>query len=236
MKHGLSATLALLALACGIGLGAPGDAQAQQQPPFSGVMIKGQPYVYDAENAKDVMRICAGCHGELGAGGGGGAYPRLGGLNADYLAEQFKKFKTRERENIPMIPFAVDREMSESDVLDVSRYLSEVKLDTKPPADLPKDGYARLQIMKKVLQIPHEPGDIEAGKAFFAADCAACHGRKGEGRVKKPPLAGQHIAYLKTQVDNFLTGKRHHDDLDILRARTATDWTNLWAYLSSLLD
>lgn len=230
MKQGLRVIVAAAAL-----WSAAPPATAQQVP-FSGVMIKGQPYVYDPDNAKDVMRICAGCHGDLGAGGGGGSYPRLGGLNADYLAEQFKKFKTRERENIPMIPFAVDREMSEGDVLDVARFLSEVKLDTKPPPDMPKDGYARLQIMKKVLQIPREPGSIEAGKAFYAADCSACHGRKGEGRVKKPPLAGQHIAYLKTQVDNFLSGKRAHEDMEILKAKTPEDWTNLWAYLSSLLD
>ncbi len=232
MRTGLRLTLAV-AIAWGAILWLAPVSMAQ---PFAGIVIKGKPYVYDSDNAKDVMRICGGCHGELGAGGGGGAYPRLGGLNADYLAEQFKKFKTRERENIPMIPFAVDREMTEADVLDVSRFLSEVKLDTKAPPDLPKDGYARLQIMKKVLQIPREPGDLEAGKAFFAADCAACHGRKGEGRVKKPPLAGQHIAYLKTQVGSFLSGKRSHEDMEILRARTEQDWTNLWAYLSSLLD
>ncbi|RAU21968.1 cytochrome c-552 precursor [Paramagnetospirillum kuznetsovii] len=232
MSLGLRLTLAVAVAWGTIALAAPNVVAA----PFEGVVIKGKPYVYDPDNAKDVMRICAGCHGDLGAGGGGGAYPRLGGLNAEYLVEQFKKFKTRERENIPMIPFAVDREMSEADVLDVSRFLSEVKLDTKPPADLPKDGYARLQIMKKVLQIPREAGDLEAGKAFFVADCAPCHGRKGEGRVKKPPLAGQHIAYLKTQVASFLSGKRPHEDLDILKAKSEADWINLWAYLSRLLD
>ncbi|CAA7612479.1 c-type cytochrome [Magnetospirillum sp. SS-4] len=231
MRIGLRLAMAAATVWGGVFL-AGTDAGAQQAP----IMIKGQPYVYDPDNAKDVMRICGGCHGELGNGGGGGQYPRLAGINADYLADQMRKFKTRERENIPMIPFAVDRELSEADVLDVTRYLSEIKLDTKPPADMPADGYARLQIMKKVLQIPREPGDVAAGKAFYDADCAACHGRKGEGRVKKPPLAGQHIHYLKVQVETFLNGKRKHEDMDILKARSAADWTNLWAYLSSLMD
>ncbi len=217
------------------GLASPGGTPVAAQE-AGAVMIKGKPYVYDPDNAKDVMRTCAGCHGDLGAGGGGGVYPRLGGLNADYLAEQFHKFKTRERENIPMIPFAVDREVSEQDVLDVTRFLSEIKLDTKPPADLPADGYARLQVMKRVLVIPHEPGDVAAGKAFFAQDCAPCHGRNGEGRVKRPPLAAQHIPYLKAQVESFLSGKRGHDDLEILRAKTPADWANLWAFLSTLQD
>ena len=117
MRNGLRLTLAVAAVWGAISVSAADVAAA----PFDGVVIKGKPYVYDPDNALDVMRICAGCHGDLGAGGGGGSYPRLGGLNADDLVEQFKKFKTRERENIPMIPFAVDREMSEADVLDVSR-------------------------------------------------------------------------------------------------------------------
>ena len=133
-----------------------------------------------------------------------------------------------------MIPFAVDREMSERDILDVTRFLSGIKLDTQPPADMPADGFARLQVMKRVLVIPREPGDAVAGKAFFAESCAPCHGRAGEGRVKRPPLAGQHIAYLKTQVANFLSGKRPHDDLDVLRAKTTADWANLWAFLPAL--
>lgn len=230
MKIGRAKALATLLLA-GL-MTAAGTARAQQAP----IMIKGEPYVYDKDNAMDVMRICAGCHGELGNGGGGGAYPRLGGLNADYLAEQMRKFKSRERENIPMIPFAVDRELSERDVLDVTRFLSEIKLDTKPPANMPADGYARLQIMKKVLQIPREPGDVEAGKAFYAADCAPCHGNKGQGRLKKPAIAPQFIPYLKTQVDSFLSGKRQHDDIEIMKARTPEEWKNLWAFLSSLQD
>jgi cytochrome c553 len=230
MRIGRAKALAMM-LVAGL-VAATGAAQAQQAP----IMIKGEPYVYDKDNAQDVMRICAGCHGELGNGGGGGSYPRLGGLNADYLAEQMRKFKTRERENIPMIPFAVDRELSERDVLDVTRFLSEVKLETKPPANMPTDGYARLQIMKKVLQIPREPGDVEAGKAFYAADCGPCHGNKGQGRLKKPAIAPQHISYLKTQVDSFLSGKRKHDDMDIMKAKTPEDWKNLWAFLSSLQD
>ncbi|MBI3444066.1 MAG: c-type cytochrome [Magnetospirillum sp.] len=216
MKTGAGRGLAVAVILAAL----TGNAQAQQAP----IMIKGVAYEYDKDNAQDVMRICAGCHGELGAGGGGGSYPRLGGLNADYLAEQMRKFKSRERENIPMIPFAVDRELSERDVLDVTRFLSEVKLDTKPPANMPSDGYARLQIMKKVLQIPREPGDLEAGKAFYAADCGPCHGRKGEGRLKKPAIAPQHIGYLKVQVANFLSGKRKHDDLEVMQARLPAIW------------
>ena len=227
VQFGLKAAILCAALAVNGAV-----AMAQEAEP---IMIKGKPYVYDPDNAQDVMRVCAGCHGEAGAGSSG-IYPRLAGLNADYLAEQLHKFMTRERENIPMIPFAVDRELSQRDALDVTRYLSEIKIATRPPADMPTDGLARLVIMKKVLQIPREPGDVEAGREFYASECGPCHGRKGEGRLKRPPLAAQHIAYLKAQVTNFISGKRAHDDVQIMRARSETDWLNLWAFVSSLSD
>lgn len=90
--------------------------------------------------------------------------------------------------------------------------------------------------MKRVLVIPHEPGDVVAGKAFFAEECAPCHGRNGEGRVRRPPLAAQHIPYLNAQITSVLDGKRPHDDMNVLRAKTPTDGVNPWAFLSTLQD
>lgn len=197
-----------------------------------------KPWVFDPYNAQDVMRPCGACHGEFGSGGGGGVYPRIAGMNPDYLAEQLRKFKTRERENIPMIPFTEDRDLSERDILDVSRWLSEVTLATRPPPpDVEMGAYQRLLAAKQSVQIPLEPGDLAAGKALYAADCASCHGNMGQGRVKRPPLAGQHIPYLRNQITLMLSGKRKHDDIDeIIRPRSAEDWQNLWAHISTLDD
>jgi len=199
-------------------------------------LINGKPWVYDPDDAKDIMRTCAACHGEGGAGGGGGVYPRLAGLNADYIAKQLRLFKSHERENIPMIPYATERELPERDVLNISRHLSELKIETKLPANLPSDGFARLEAMKKILQIPREPGDVAAGKVFFDAECGVCHGIRGEGHLMKPQLAGQHIKYLKTQVEGYLAGRRPHQDIADWRARPETDWADLWAYISTLQE
>ncbi|MGE5547131.1 MAG: c-type cytochrome [Solirubrobacterales bacterium] len=198
----------------------------------------GKPWVYDPDAAKDIMRTCAACHGEFGEGGGGGVYPRLAGLNADYLAEQLRRFKSRERENIPMIPYATERELPEKDVLDVSKYLSETKLSNHPPSDDVKmDAFQRLQLAKQSVQIPREPGDIDKGGAIFQEECASCHGKQGQGRVKKPPLAGQYMRYLRAQIGHFLEGKRKHDDVEeLMRPKTAEQWNDLWAYVSTLDD
>ncbi len=212
-------------------LAAGGGVAAAEAPP---VMIDGKPWVYDQDDAKDIMRTCAACHGEGGLGGGGGGYPRLAGQNPDYLAAQLRKFKSHERENIPMIPYATERELPEADVRTITRYLSELPVQTKLPTDLPMDGFARLEAMKHVLQIPREPGDAAHRGAIYAAQCAPCHGRHGEGHLLRPPLANQQIPYLKHQIANFLAGKRPHDDVASMRARSAADWRDLWACISLL--
>jgi cytochrome c553 len=212
-------------------LAAAGGTAAAAEPP---VMVDGKPWVYDRYDAQDIMRTCAGCHGEAGLGGGGGVYPRLAGQNPDYIAAQLRKFKSHERENIPMIPYATERELPEAEVRTIARYLSELPLQTKLPANLPEDGYARLQAMKQVLQIPREPGDAAHGGAIYAKKCAPCHGVHGEGRLLRPPLASQHVKYLETQIANFLAGKRPHDDVAAMRAHSEADWQDLWAYVTAL--
>lgn len=211
---------------------------AAQEKPAPVTLPNGKTWTYDADQGHEIMRTCAACHGEFGEGGGGGVYPRISGLHPEYLAEQLRAFKSRARENIPMIPYANDRELPEKDVLDVSHYLASIKPSKHPPSDdVPMDAFERLKLAKQAVQIPREPGDVEAGKKLFNADCMECHGRDGQGRVKKPPLAQQHMKYLRAQIDLFLKGQRKHEDVDeLMRPKSAEDWKNIWAYVSILDD
>lgn len=191
---------------------------------------------FDEFNAKDIMRTCAPCHGDFGQGGAG--YPRLAGFNADYLADQIRAFKSRKRENIPMIPFTTDRELPDRDINDVTKYLAAIQVETRlPEMQGTIDGLERLLQAKKVVQIPRWDGDVENGKALYDEHCAMCHGNKGQGRVKKPPLAGQYSEYLEEQIKNFVKGKREHEDTEPLFAqRKRGDIDNILAYLSILDD
>lgn len=193
---------------------------------------------FDELNAKDIMRTCAPCHGEFGQGGGGGVYPRLAGMNPDYLVEQIGKFKSRQRENIPMIPFANDRELPERDIRDVTRYLATIKLATQLPETAGRvDGLERLMQAKLVMQVPRYDGDVEHGKALYGELCGACHGKEGQGRNKFPMLAGQHTDYLLTQIDLFKKGKRSHPDNDEMFVQTTRrDLDDVLAFLSVMDD
>lgn len=119
------------------------------------------------EDGKDIYMVCAPCHGPEGQGGAKGDYPRLAGLPYEYIQEQLLSFKARERINIPMFPFTVERELNDQDIMDVSAYIAEMELSNRmPEMDEDTDGYVRLIAAKQVLQIPRVPGDVEAGKKF----------------------------------------------------------------------
>ena len=191
------------------------------------------------EDGKDIYVGCAPCHGPEGQGGAKGDYPRLAGLPYEYLKSQLRAFKARERINIPMFPYTVERELTDQDVLDVSAYIAEMKLESRLP-DMGEnvDGYVRLMAAKRVLQIPRAPGDVDAGGKLYQETCARCHGARGEGREPQdPPVAGQYIKYLKKQFTDMLNDERLHPRPNKLIAPlTPTDIENLLAYFSILDD
>lgn len=206
---------------------------------------------YDEELAREINYTCAGCHGEFGQGVADGTYPRLAGLNAEYLAQQLRLFKSRERMNIPMFPYATERELPEEDVLAISQFLSSMELIRKLPPIQEKtyDPLVRLKMAKQVFSIPRFPGDVQKGKRFYNKECASCHGRDGLGKRKKrresegeyiyPRLAGQHSRYLLRQIEAIGKGARFHDEKDddaVFQSYSKEEIMDALAYLSVLDD
>lgn len=198
----------------------------------------------DMEYAEEINGTCAGCHGEFGEGTSDGEYPRLAGLDAAYLAQQLRNFKTRDRLNIPMTPYTTERELPEEDVVLIAAYLSQIELPSKlPPIDEDKefDALARLQASGRVMNVARYPGNIEKGKQFYQKECAGCHGEDADGDASKeiPQLAGQYSVYIARQIKKFRIGERLHDDprdADIFKSFSETEIDNMLAYLSILDD
>ncbi|MCB2101535.1 MAG: c-type cytochrome [Rhodobacterales bacterium] len=186
----------------------------------------------------EIYEVCAPCHGINGQGGGQGVYPRLAGMPVDYTLDQIRDFKRRVRTNIPMLPYATDRELPDDDVVHVAAYLRSLRLKTRlPPADAAMDGLERLNQAKQVLQIPKTEGDVAAGRALYDRACAKCHGADGYGHEKAPLLAGQFSTYLRKQIEQFQAYEREHRDTETLfEERTADEVRDLLAYLSTLDD
>lgn len=203
----------------------------------------------DIDYAEEINGTCAGCHGEFGEGTSDGEYPRLAGLDAAYLAQQLRNFKTRDRLNIPMTPYTTERELPEEDVVLIAAYLSQIDLPTKlPPIDEEKefDALARLKASGRVINVARYPGNIEKGRQFYQKECAGCHGEAGQGQAAQgkanmniPQLAGQYSVYIARQIKNFRTGERLHDDprdADIFKSFSDAEIDDMLAYLSILDD
>jgi cytochrome c553 len=53
-------------------------------------------------------------------------------------------------------------------------------------------------------------GDTAAGKTYAAKKCKSCHGAKGEGKKKNPPLAGISVEKHVQAMMDYKTGSRKH--------------------------
>ena len=195
----------------------------------------------DIDYAEEINDTCAGC--EFGEGSIDGEYPRLAGLDEEYLARQLRQFKSRERLNIPMLPYATERELPEEDVRLISAYLSRIDLPTRLPPIVEEefDALARLEASGRVVNIARYPGNTEKGRHFYKKECAGCHGDRGQGDAGRriPQLAGQYSIYISRQINNFRNGERLHDDprdAEIFNTFSDVEIGDMLAYLSIVDD
>lgn len=205
------------------------------------------------DSGKDIYGPCAACHGDQGQGGKRGEYPRLAGQRAAYLEDSLKKFRTRERLNLPMLPFTQERELSDVDIKLVSAYLAGITLQTTfPDFKATDDALTRLEAMEKVMIIPKLEGDLDNGKTLYKKECAYCHGQAGKGFGRFPGLVGQYTNYLQRQMDAYIRGERPHDmdadeeeeeeekltdkpkDVGVLGRLTNKDIDDILAYITRL--
>ncbi len=200
----------------------------------------------DPRNGRDINEVCAGCHGEFGAGGKDGEYPRIAGQPPQFIANQLVLFRDRVRQNLAMVEYVDHRQMPDPDIADVSAYLAAIELKTRlPPVDETAPGYnayGRLQEAKRLMQIPVAEGDVDKGRRIYAKECASCHGKQGWGNDKEgvPMLTGQYTSYLWRQVDRLLEKQRIHDpdapDQELLAEFSREDIRDILAYLSTADD
>jgi cytochrome c553 len=198
----------------------------------------------DIEYGEEINETCAACHGAKGEGTPDGEYPRLAGLPRGYIEKQLRDFKSRARLNIPMLPYATERELPEEDLQSVAAYLAQIDLPTRlPPLDPSSfNALARLQQSRYVVNIALLDGDADAGARLYRRECGSCHGRDGYGKPEKlvPPLAGQHSEYLRRQIHKYRSGERLHDDEPddqaSFQALSDQEIHDLLTYLSTLDD
>ncbi len=145
------------------------------------------------------IKSCESCHGPNG-NSNSSMVPRLNGQQADYIRAQMKNFRDPGRED----PRANDT------MWRVAEHTSDDLIG--PLANY----YAS--------QTPTPPGAqmgrlAEEGKRIFQSGapaqnlpvCSSCHGAQGQGSGAIPRLAGQHVDYLRKELEVLRWSLRESD-------------------------
>lgn len=150
---------------------------------------------------------CIACHGADG-NSGSPQFPKLAGQNAGYLARELGRFKSGERKNPIMAGMAAS--LSEQNMQDVAAWFSSQTVKT---------GEADPNLVKTGETI-YRGGDKGSG----VPACLACHGPDGVGNGPDniPALAGQHAAYVVTQLQAFASGQRASPMMGTIASRLTT--------------
>lgn len=148
---------------------------------------------------------CMACHGAEGAGIQGTPFPRLAGLDFQYIVKQLRDFQEGNRTDPTMTPMAMGLQPNEVEA--VAAYFSQ-----QSPPPLPTDQDAAQVAAGRLIA---ERGIWD----MYVPACSSCHGPAGAGVGHTfPALAGQNAAYTVKQFENWRTDARHNDALGMMQA------------------
>ena len=191
----LARLLSVVGTTAGIALGLAwtGSAQAQSAghapDPSRGAVIAAQGTATGAP-------ACAQCHAFNGVSDGSGAFPRIAGQSAYYLAKQLRDFASDTRANALMSPVA--KALTSDDIADLAAYYAAIKAPFLP---LPRPDPALVGEGERLAKV----GDAERQ----IPGCDNCHGPGGAGEPPAIPyLAGQYASYIALELQMWQRGFR----------------------------
>lgn len=157
------------------------------------------------QGTADGATPCIACHGIDGGGLPGTPFPRLAGLDVDYLVKQIHDFQNELRADPSMTPVAMSLKPDEVEA--VAAYYAEQSAPPLPPSD-------------DALQLEVGRSIAERGIwSSYVPACASCHGPNGVGVGDSfPALAGQNALYTVQQFNYWRAGTRQNDPLHMMHA------------------
>jgi cytochrome c553 len=163
--------------------------------------------------------VCSACHG-FGGNSPGNSIPIIAGMAPSYFKKAIKEYAEGRRPSPEMEPYS--KYVLQAGIDDIADYFAvQPKQSPKTKAD---------------------PEAIKRG-GTLVAQCAACHGARGEGDAFRaiPAIQGQPPGYLQAQMEILKEDKRKLDDpaLDdtkkkLLKPLSRRQIADLAAYYSSL--
>ena len=175
---------------------------------------------FAADAQETVKTVCAACHGVDG-NSTDPQYPKLAGMDQEYLMRQLKAFAAGKRREETMS--AIVAGIDPNDFSKLAGYYGKMKTT---PGKVNDPGLAA---KGKVL---YDDGNTESG----VPSCAGCHQPDGQGNARFPRLAGQHQAYVLKQLADYKSGRRATDPLmtTVGKRLTADEARALAEYIAGL--
>lgn len=150
----------------------------------------------EARAKKIVGGTCFLCHGAQGESASE-VFPRLAGQNAEYIAKQLDNFKSGKRKSGAMNDMAAH--LTADEMMALGRFFAKQPVTIEPVKDAP---------LASVGAYIYANGNKFSG----VPACASCHGATAAGTDTLPRLAGQHAAYVESQLKQFSQRERSNDN------------------------
>lgn len=161
------------------------------------------------ERGKKLTGACVACHQVDGSGmsvPGAETWPRLAGLDADYIAAQLKAIKEGTRKSPTMVTFASI--LTDEQMKDVGQYYASLNAPQIPGVKADPELLAHGEKLAS-------QGDMTRG----ILPCASCHGPGNQGLGPMyPGIAGQYSGYITQQLNNWKNGGRKNDPSNLMGA------------------
>ena len=139
---------------------------------------------------------CAQCHAFNGVSDASGAFPRLAGQSAYYLARQLRDFSSGVRASAIMSPIA--KTLSSEDIADAAAYYESINAPFLP---LKAADAALVKRGEELAKIGSAERRVQS--------CDNCHGPEGAGEPPAIPyLAGQYAHYIAFALEMWRQGFR----------------------------
>lgn len=164
-------------------------------PFFLSIIVAGPASAADAQET--VKTVCAACHG-IDGNSTDPQYPKLAGMDQEYLMRQLKAFAAGKRREDTMLGIIAG--IDPNDFSKLAGYYGKMKANPGKVND------PQLAAKGKVL---YEDGNTDSG----VPACAGCHQPDGLGNARFPRLAGQHQTYVLKQLSDYKSGRRATDPL-----------------------
>jgi cytochrome c553 len=153
--------------------------------------------VHAADPRETAMTVCVACHG-VGGNSADPQYPKLAGMDQEYLMRQLKAFASGKRREETMAGIIAG--IDPNDFSGLAAYYGKL---TPAPG---KVNDPQLAAAGKTI---YDDGNTESG----VPACAGCHQPNGKGNARFPRLAGQHQTYILKQLADYKSGRRATDPL-----------------------